>query len=371
MTPENDIRVMAPEDDILVRAREACDRRDAHRAETLYRKILATSPDSIRALRGLEGALRLQGRLGEANLVRDQANRIDAGHLIGAAQGLLKIGRVETALKAIRRALELDPTNDEALCALGDICRSEGDFSSAIEAYSGVPKDSPLRPGATYLCDILSGRPPREVPSEEIPRPAPVHMIRDFLTGAECDALMAFTLSKRGGFDAARIRNGDYEPEARLSWMTDDTEAVQAWFLPKVKRLLPLVLKKLGLEPFEPKHFEVQITAHNERNFYKVHRDTGESDEEQTSIRIVTFVYYFFKIPRKFSGGDLLLHSDVKDGLYAVSQFTRITPRNNSIVFFPSRCWHQVTPVHCETREFQDGRFTVNGWVLSAAGAGQ
>ena len=39
-----------------------------------------------------------------------------------------------------------------------------------------------------------------------------------------------------------------------------------------------------------------------------------------------------------------------------------IEPLCGSIVFFPSECLHEITPVACGA-DFGDGRFTVNGWV--------
>ena len=35
----------------------------------------------------------------------------------------------------------------------------------------------------------------------------------------------------------------------------------------------------------------------------------------------------------------------------------------NSIVFFPSACWHQATPVQCGTDGFEDGRWVSIGYV--------
>ena len=38
-------------------------------------------------------------------------------------------------------------------------------------------------------------------------------------------------------------------------------------------------------------------------------------------------------------------------------------PLRNSIVFFPSNCYHQVIPVQCGTDDFEDGRWVSIGYV--------
>ena len=43
--------------------------------------------------------------------------------------------------------------------------------------------------------------------------------------------------------------------------------------------------------------------------------------------------------------------------------FSRITPLRNGIVFFPSACWHQATPVQCGTDDLEDGRWMLIGHV--------
>ena len=76
--------------------------------------------------------------------------------------------------------------------------------------------------------------------------------------------------------------------------------------------------------------------------------------------------------PRRFSGGDLLLYdTDVDAKTGHTGAFSRITPLRNGIIFFPSNCYHQVTPVQCETDDFEDARWVLNGhvWRLAEAPA--
>lgn len=128
---------------------------------------------------------------------------------------------------------------------------------------------------------------------------------------------------------------------------------------------LPQVVDELGLDHFSPGQVEMQLTAHNDGCFYKIHNDSGSPE---TETRVLTYVYYFYQEPKRFSGGELRLYeTDLNGSMVTPSDcFNTIEPVNNRIVFFDSRCKHEVLPVACPSRSFPDSRFTLNGWLRSA-----
>ncbi|MGD1711784.1 2OG-Fe(II) oxygenase [Dapis sp. BLCC M172] len=130
----------------------------------------------------------------------------------------------------------------------------------------------------------------------------------------------------------------------------------------KVLETLPEVLTKLNFRPFEISEIEVQLTAHNDGCYYKIHNDAGS---EKTASRELTYVYYFYQEPKAFSGGELRIYDTELKGGGAITHqnYKTITPANNSIVFFNSRCRHEVMPVVCPSKAFEHSRFTVNGWI--------
>ena len=71
-------------------------------------------------------------------------------------------------------------------------------------------------------------------------------------------------------------------------------------FQSKILETLPEVLTKLKFRPFEISEIEVQLTAHNDGCYYKIHNDAGS---EKTASREITYVYYFYQEPKAFSGG--------------------------------------------------------------------
>jgi SM-20-related protein len=130
----------------------------------------------------------------------------------------------------------------------------------------------------------------------------------------------------------------------------------------RIQSIAPDILRTLELSPFSVDHIESQLTAHNDGNYYKVHNDNGSSN---TATRELTYVYYFYRELKPFSGGELVIYDSKVENTYYVNvdSFKTIEPRNNSIVFFLSRYMHEVLPVSCPSRSFQDSRFTINGWI--------
>ncbi|NJR32161.1 MAG: hypothetical protein HC778_04015 [Chamaesiphon sp. CSU_1_12] len=129
----------------------------------------------------------------------------------------------------------------------------------------------------------------------------------------------------------------------------------------KIAAILPDIFSKLGLPDFPIAHLETQLTAHNDGDYYRVHNDSGTTE---SSDRILTYVYYFDREPKAFSGGELRIYeTNLNTQIHYADSFQTIEPRNNSIVFFPSAYMHEVLKIHCPSQAFADSRFTMNGWV--------
>ena len=104
---------------------------------------------------------------------------------------------------------------------------------------------------------------------------------------------------------------------------------------------------------------EVKIRAYRDGDFFEVHQDCSELNRRE-----ISYVYFFHREPRRYTGGDLLLmDTDVEQNTYTEAGFTRIVPQNNAVVFFPSRYYHAVVPVSCPSRDFGDSRFVINGHI--------
>ena len=286
-------------------------------------------------------------------------------------------GLLDQAETVLRRALAADPCNAGALLRLGDILRGKGDFPAALDLYRRLRALQPDHVAASWLSAILGGgRMPDVAPPGF--RPAPFVRMTDFLEPAQQDRLLTLTLAGDERFTPARVGKGRLDLEQRTAFVSKVRlrREVKSWFGPKLRGVLPHVLTRLRMDeapgggargdaaPHEgaPRYgIELDVTAHPAGGFYRAHRDTEEYNGSRN--RKLTFVYYFHREPRRFSGGDLLLYdTDFEAGTASHAAFTRIEPLRNSLVFFPSGCYHEVTPVECATDDFGDGRFTVNGW---------
>ncbi|MEG4343474.1 2OG-Fe(II) oxygenase [Microcoleus sp. A003_D6] len=224
-----------------------------------------------------------------------------------------------------------------------------------------------------YLQQLQPQQPaiPVEVPAE-IPAPAPpvnddlisrYAQIDNFLTPAEKNKLIKYVLAKESEFVTTSTSTNaeDYRRSMVLHSFPEFSELM----VNRIKAILPDVLQKLNLPSFSLGDIEAQLTMHNDNNFYKLHNDSGSPD---TATRFFTYVYYFYREPKAFSGGELQIYdSKVENNFYVAAEtFRTVEPRNNSIVFFLSRYMHEVLRVSCPSKAFADSRFTINGWVRKA-----
>ncbi|MEG4457855.1 2OG-Fe(II) oxygenase [Microcoleus sp. N9_A1] len=245
-------------------------------------------------------------------------------------------------------------------------------LSFPSEHLVGLVTEPPI-----YLQQLQPQQPatPAEIPIEipaEIPAPPqPVNddlisryaQIDNFLTPAEKNKLIKYVLAKESEFVSTSTSTNaeDY----RRSMVLHSFPEFSTLILNRIKGILPDVLRKLNIQSFALGDIEAQLTMHNDNNFYKLHNDSGSPD---TASRFFTYVYYFNREPKAFSGGELQIYdSKIENNFYVADEtFRTVEPRNNSIVFFLSRYMHEVLLVSCPSKAFADSRFTINGWVRKA-----
>ncbi|WP_339376279.1 2OG-Fe(II) oxygenase [Calothrix sp. NIES-2098] len=188
--------------------------------------------------------------------------------------------------------------------------------------------------------------------------------IENFLTPDEHQQLLKYVLEKKADFVPTSTSTNamNYRESLVLYSFPEFSELI----LQKIDAIIPDVITKLGLQSFAINYIESQLTAHNDGHYYKIHNDNGSPE---TFLRELTYVYYFYREPKPFSGGELLIYdSQISNKFYVNSDlFNTVEPRNNSIVFFLSRYMHEVRPVSCPSQAFADSRFTINGWINRTA----
>ena len=291
--------------------------------------------------------------------------------LLLRSDGLL--GRAATALQ---RTVAADPENADALLRLGDTYRGLGKLREALGCYERVAS---LRPGdrkAPWLAAILSGSalPPAE---PDVARPMPFVRKAGFLPPQRCSALLALALANRRRFAPAKViieqdpkktdsthGHRDADPSRRKAQIVDDRvieREVRPWFEASLRDAFSRALPRLRMREPSKCWVELAMTAYLPGGFFDRHLDDGR----HPTTRMVNFVYYFHRQPKRFSGGELLLYDG--DGTGA---FTLIEPRHNSIVFYPASGIHEVATVHGDSADFGDARFAIHGWLHRLRTAG-
>lgn len=192
--------------------------------------------------------------------------------------------------------------------------------------------------------------------------PATYLQIDNFLPEEEYQKVLDTAFNKQSKFyDSRTVTNTE---NYRQSLILPGKEFSEVYYLVKSKLLetFPSLINKLKHPEFSVSHVEMQMTAHNDGAFYKAHTDAGS---EKTKTRELTYVYYFYQEPKQFSGGELKIYDTQMQGKKFIQKENSkvIEPRNNSIVFFNSRCKHEVLPIYCDSNEFKASRFTLNGWL--------
>lgn len=206
---------------------------------------------------------------------------------------------------------------------------------------------------------IQSAVDPVQAPTPEV-IPSPYVQMDQFLTAAEHQTLLQAAIQQASAFVPTQTTTDT--PDYRQSMILPNLDGLADRVIERIEQVVPEVLRQLSLPALQISEIETQLTSHNDGNFYKLHNDNGSPD---TATRELTYVYYFYKEPKPFSGGELCVYdSKIENNFYvAADSFQTVDPRNNSIVFFLSRYMHEVLPVSCPSQDFADSRFTINGWI--------
>ena len=188
----------------------------------------------------------------------------------------------------------------------------------------------------------------------------PIVQLDGFLSGAEVAWLMELVFAAESRFIPSGV--SDNKEDYRQSLMLPAPDELQRLMIGKIKAAMPEVMPQLRLGQFPIGHIECQVTASVDGSYFKAHTDAGANE---TYKRQFTYVYYFNREPKGFTGGELRIYDDtIRNGkLAATESFQTVEPRHNSIVFFQAAVMHEVMPVSMPSKQFRDSRFTVNGWI--------
>ena len=242
------------------------------------------------------------------------------------------------------------------------------DALAALNLDSGVDNSLAARsPGPSTSIPSTSTAPPTAAPPYTWGR-APVLLppryvkIENFLTPDDNQAALQIALANHDKFiEASTTTNANNYRQSSVLYATYYADLYHL-LRKRLLKILPAVMGQLDADPFLVSQVEMQMTAHNDGCFYKIHNDSGSPE---TETRVLTYVYYFHQEPKAYSGGALRIYeTDLQGPATEPSEwFEEVVPANNTIVLFDSRVKHEVRPVVCPSHQFEDSRFTLNGWL--------
>jgi predicted 2-oxoglutarate/Fe(II)-dependent dioxygenase YbiX len=287
--------------------------------------------------------------------------------LIDLAWSLDTDGHTTKAFAALDLALSSESNVADALELKGHLLRSRGELRPAAKVFDELARRDPEHSYARYLSDLLSDAHPSLPAARPAPWPAPYVRLENFLDRARHNEVMALLASRATAFEPSTVgvmgangREPRVDLNSRLSFRLTEVGPIAHWLLPLIKEPLRTIGALLGIAPFAMGQIELKCTAYGDGNFFSVH-----SDSVYHPTRRISFVYYFHRSPKPYSGGALLLYDgDVENaGRYFPDRVTRLETLDNSIVFFPSSAYHEVARVVSNSGHFEDARFTFAGHV--------
>jgi predicted 2-oxoglutarate/Fe(II)-dependent dioxygenase YbiX len=162
-------------------------------------------------------------------------------------------------------------------------------------------------------------------------------------------------LALRATFEPSRTSPSRVDTAHRQSLVVYDHHLTRlaVLFRKVVHEHLDAALEHLRIAAFPISGMEIQMTAHGDGQFFRQHTDCGS---RATAGRALTFVYYFYAEPKQHTGGELVFFG--RQGAEHV-----VEPANDTLILFDPHIPHEVRPVSCPSGRFEDGRFTVNGWL--------
>jgi len=192
-------------------------------------------------------------------------------------------------------------------------------------------------------------------------------IFQDFLTLEELNGLIDYALSHQVSFRTSQViqptgSHSTVDYHKRRSSVLREVGPWHALIGNRLRSCFLRILKSLNYPAFSIGNIEAQITATNDGGYFRLHND---NTHHTLAMRELTYVLFFYREPKAFTGGELRLYeSHLENDRYRPGpRWAGIAPQQNAVIFFPSCFMHEVTSVSCPSAAFADGRFTINGWI--------
>lgn len=269
---------------------------------------------------------------------------------------------LQQAAMVLEQRLQQQPQDIYLWFKLGDAYRGLGKLNQAHDAFQQAMNyghEPVLSQYLIKLCEQDLSAPLTQPKSNNIPVP----FIRRFDLFTEAELAIAWQVLNEHAnhFKTSSVGIGEIRETTRRSMLIGGKkfESLRQLFLERIEPTLSQAFDWFGIVPPIKKNYTVQMTTHSDGDFYRTHKDTGPNHP-----RVLSYIYYFHKQPKAFTGGELqLFDTDTKNDC-ASTTFTTIEPAHNSLIVFPSEYYHQVCTVNLPSANRLLARHTLNGWLV-------
>lgn len=263
--------------------------------------------------------------------------------------------------RAVQSALRAQPDNLKLLRRWAQFERRAGHLARARDIYQRMAKLGLMSP--TTLPDV-HGVVPHGFGDERGYTPAPMYLVDEFMAEHIPRRCLAFARDQKAGFAAAGIdsRRRSYSADRRQTLVNWDVQSVARELEAELLQRLPRIRTSLGVPDFEVDSLETKMTNHIEGGYFRPHADN--TSYFGPSGRVLTWLYYFHRQPKAFSGGRLLaFDTNFSTAHFDEAAFTTVEPQYNRLVVFPSCFYHCVTTTCLKSPGFMNGRFAISGHI--------
>jgi Rps23 Pro-64 3,4-dihydroxylase Tpa1-like proline 4-hydroxylase len=218
------------------------------------------------------------------------------------------------------------------------------------DAVAAPGGETPYHPQLAFMVEDIQ---PLTAKYRLVPNVLPAGLADQFLDyaiGREADFSRGMT---SGGVSAVRTSMllrafPEFDQLVRNALMPHVASSIVAFGLPRLPQI----------------RLETYLNAYPDGTFYRQHTDHADN---LIRTRVLSFVYFLFRRPAGFTGGELVLYDVCRNLMeHRLEQAAVIAPVHNAVALFPSYVPHEVLTVRSPSAAFADCRFAVTGWVHPA-----
>jgi predicted 2-oxoglutarate/Fe(II)-dependent dioxygenase YbiX len=245
------------------------------------------------------------------------------------------------------------------LWQLGNCKRKLGKLEEAVDLLKKASSMEPGNYSYAYAVAALGGSLNLVLPQPEGASPGPLVMLKSFLPLQVVSDTLEYMHKNQAEFTPALVGQADgqsYAPQIRNNQDLKGKHPIKEIIRCQIRENLQPVCQRLGMSLFKPSMIEVKLRIYRQGEYFRIHNDSGRG-------RKISFVYFLFPQPKRFTGGDLVVFDTDPEASTYTDDFTRIVPQNNTLCLFPSHYFHAALPVKTQDSNFLSARFAINGHI--------